>query len=566
MLDESLISIFGLVGGLAVFVFGMNFLSEGLQKISGDKLRRVLEILTGNPVIGVIVGTLVTSVLQSSSATTVMVVGFVSAGYMSLPQAIAVILGANIGTTITAQLVAFKITAYAYPITFIGFVIFFFVKSRKIKYFGQTLFAFGVLFIGLNIMSDAMKPLAQSALFKELILNIGEKKILGFAIGTIVTGIVQSSSATIAVLQSVAQPDSTGPVLIPLQTALPILFGCNVGTTITAILASIGSRINSRRAAIAHTIFNVFGSVLFMFFIPLFASVVSRIAPYASISRQIADSHTLFNIINTIIWLPFIGVLSRIVSFVVRGEDRSLQKRTLFLDRKLLHAPTLAMDLATKELSRMANVTKDMVVDSKKAVVDGDRKSAERVAEYEQVVDMLQYETVKYLSTMLSEISLTEHQSIRLSGLMHAASDVERIGDHCKNIAEFAIENVNEKILFSESAKNELSIAFDEITQIVNDSIIALYSSDKEIAIKVMEEEKAVDDLEKRLRETHFDRLKNGLCDPRATISYIEIIHNLERIADHCDNIDEIVKRDSENTLDIKKEFDLLILSKYNKK
>lgn len=556
MPNNTVLTIFGLIGGLAIFIYGMNFMSDGLQKIAGDKLRKIIEVLTGNPLVGIIVGMLVTALLQSSSATTVMVVGFVSARLMTLPQAIAVILGANIGTTITAQLVAFRISSYAYPVAFIGFLLYFFIKKKKIKYIGQSIFAFGLLFVGLNIMGDAMKPLASSPFFENLIKDLSETKILGFLVGSGMTVVVQSSSATIAVLQSIAQPVAGGEVLVPLQTALPILFGCNVGTTITAIFAAIGGRLNSKRAALAHIIFNVFGSVILMFFIPIYANLIARLSPDASISRQIANSHTMFNVANTLFWLPFIGILSKIVKAFLPGEDIFVEKRILYLDNKMLHSPTLAMDLATKELSRMANVTKEMVALSKKAMVTGDLKAAEMIFEYENIVDMLQYETIKYLSRMLSEGSLTSHQSIRLSGLMHAATDIERIGDHCKNMAEFAITNNDEKIVFSESALEELEDAFDKISQIVNDSINALYSSDEEMAKKVLAEESEVDSLEKRLRETHFDRLNKGLCDPRATVSYIETIHNLERIADHCDNIAETVINDNENTLDTKHKFE----------
>jgi len=556
MPSETILTIFSLVGGLAIFIYGMNFMSDGLQKLAGDKLRRIIEILTGNPVIGILVGMLVTALLQSSSATTVMMVGFVTARLMTLPQAVAVILGANIGTTITAQLVAFKISNYAYPIAFIGFVLFFFIKRKKIKYIGQSIFAFGLLFVGLEIMGSSMKPLASSAFFTNLIKEMSDTHIFGFLIGTVMTVVVQSSSATIAVLQSVAQPETAGPVLIPLATALPVLFGCNVGTTITAVFASIGGRLNSKRAAMAHIIFNVAGSVAFMFIITAYARLISLISPDASISRQIANSHTLFNVANTLIWLPFIGILAKIVTKILPGEDKFVEKRVIYLDYKILGSPALAMDLATKELSRMANVTKEMVHLSKKSVVTGDMRSADMIMEYENVVDMLQYETVKYLSKMLSEGSLTNHQSIRLSGLMHAASDIERIGDHCKNIAEFAVENVEEKIIFSESAKEELNSAFEVISQIVNDSINALYTSDEKIARKVLSEESEVDNLEQKLRETHFDRLNRGLCDPRATVSYIEIIHNLERIADHCDNIAETVINDNQNTLDTKHKFE----------
>lgn len=304
-----------LLGGLAVFIYGMNLMSDGLQKAAGDKMRNILSMLTANPVLGVIAGALVTAVLQSSSATTVMVIGFVSAGLMKLPQAISVILGANIGTTITAQLIAFNIGDYAWIFVFVGFVMYFFFKKKELAVkIGQILFGFGLLFVGINTMGDTMKPLAQSPVFTDLMMQVADVPVLGVLVGTLMTVIVQSSSATIAVLQNLAAtagPDGIHSIL-GLQGALPILFGDNIGTTITALLASIGASINAKRTAVAHTIFNVCGTLIFIWFIPQIADVITMISPSGPevevISRQIANSHLLFNLTNTIIFLSLIHI------------------------------------------------------------------------------------------------------------------------------------------------------------------------------------------------------------------------------------------------------------------
>ena len=560
-MDQTTEMIFGLAGGLAIFIFGMTEMSSGLKKIAGDKMRKILKALTSNPLIGIIVGALVTAIMQSSSATTVMVIGFVSAQLMSLPQAIAVIMGANIGTTVTSQLVAFKIGAYAYPIVAIGFILYFFINKKSIKNIGQVTFSFGLLFVGLNTMSHVMKPLAYSEGFQNLILRIQDKPIVSLLVGTGMTAIVQSSSASIAVLQNLAStPNAQGAALISLTTALPFLFGSNIGTTITAIFASIGSGINAKRAALAHSMFNIIGSVLFMFLIPMLAYIVLKITPSnsaADVSRQIANSHTLFNIVNTILWLPFIGILAKIVKFIFPGEDHIIENRPLYLDDKVLGTPSIAMDLATKELARMALITEEMMETAEISFINNDMISAKKVHDIEETVDLLENEIIQYLSKLLSSASLTENQSLRLTGLMHVVSDIERIGDYCDNIAESAEIKNEKKLPFSDSAIAELTNAFDIVTDMVDKTIDSLNNYDPELAKQVLAHEYIIDDLERDLRAAHIDRLNKRLCHPHSAITFIELIHNLERIGDHCNNIAEIVIDDvysvSKNLTELKK-------------
>ncbi len=326
-MNGSLETVFGLLGGLAIFIYGMNLMSEGLQKAAGERMKKILGILTKNPVMGVLAGAFVTAVLQSSSATTVMVIGFVSAGLMTLPQAISIILGANIGTTMTAQLIAFKIDDLVWPIVFVGFVIFFFAKKEKLKNIGQTVFAFGLLFVGIITMGDVMKPLAESPIFLTMIEKVSDIPVLGVAVGTLMTLVVQSSSATIAVLQNFAiQPGADGAAsVIGLAGAIPILLGDNIGTTITALIASVGQSVNAKRTAVAHSVFNITGSILFLCILPVFTRFVQWISPKGAevevISRQIANAHTVFNIANTLLWLPMIWLMVKIVKAIVPGRQ-----------------------------------------------------------------------------------------------------------------------------------------------------------------------------------------------------------------------------------------------------
>lgn len=543
-------TIFTLFGGLAIFIYGMNLMGDSLQKAAGERMRKILEVLTGNPIIGVLVGVLATALVQSSSATTVMVIGFVSARLMTLPQAISVIMGANIGTTFTAQIIAFKIGNYAYLIAAVGFIINFAFKRKILKYVGQAIFAFGLLFIGLNIMGDVMKPLAKSREFADLILNLSKHNVLSVLVGIISTVLVQSSSAVIAVVQNLASqasPDGVTSVL-KLGTAIPILLGSNIGTTITALLASIGGRINAKRAAVAHLVFNGIGAFLMLFFIPSFTKIVQFLSPKGDelsvISRQIANSHTLFNVLNTVVWFPFIWFLSKLVMTLIKGEDEIVEHRILYLDNRMLGNPAIAMNLATRELARMAEMAQKMMASARQAFVTANMEEAKNAMEIENTIDMLQTEIVKYLSVIMSTGALTERQSVRLAGLMHVTNDIERIGDHCENVSEFATWKKEENIPFSNEALDEVGNAFSIVNKMVDDSIHALSNGDINLAKKVLGEEKEVDKMEDELRESHLNRLNSGLCNPKSAVIYIELIHNLERIADHCNNIAEAVLKD----------------------
>lgn len=551
MNSETLQMILTLLGGLAMFIYGMNLMSDGLQKAAGEKMKHILALLTRNPVFGVLAGALCTAVLQSSSATTVMVLGFVSAGLMKLPQAISIILGANIGTTITAQLIAFKIGDYAWLFVFVGFVMYFFIKKEQIKNIGQTAFAFGLLFVGINIMGDTMKPLAGSEFFIDLMMQVQDIPVLGVALGTVMTVVVQSSSATIAVLQNLAStagPDGVSSI-IGLTGALPILFGDNIGTTITAVIASIGGSVSAKRTAASHVIFNLTGTLIFIWFIPLYAKFITMISPEGPevqvIARQIANAHMCFNVANTIIFLPLIPILVKVVMKIVPGKDENrLPSQPAFIDYNVLERPFAAIHLATRELSRVAEFTIKMVGEAKKAFLLNDGAAAKNVADMEDAVDELEGKTVDYLSSVFSTESVTEHQASQISGLIHVAMDIEHIGDYCKNIAEFAEDKIKNDYQFSESACNEIEAYFLQAENMMISTVKALEEGDRDLASDIQHMEKKMNQQEEYLRKQHLIRLNEKRCNPGFTVIYTDVIHNIEKIGDSCDNISEAVLRD----------------------
>ena len=550
-MNENLQMIVTLLGGLAIFIYGMNLMSEGLQKTAGDRMRNILAILTRNPVVGVLAGAMVTAVLQSSSATTVMVIGFVSAGLMKLPQAISVILGANIGTTVTAQLIAFKVGDYAWIFVVTGFVLFFFIKIEKVQNIGETIFAFGLLFVGINTMSETMRPLAQTEAFSQLMLSVSDSPILGVVVGTLMTAVVQSSSAIIAVLQNLAStpgPDGIHSI-IGIGGAIPILFGTNIGTTVTAILASIGASVNAKRTALAHIIFNFSGTVLFLFFIPIYTKIVVLISPKGDeldiIARQIANGHLVFNIICTVLWLPFIWLLVKMVTKIVSKEDPLKPAlEPIYLDYKVIETPVFAIQLAAQEILRLGEIASSMIGYARSAFLDNNYKAVYKVQEMEEVLNNVQAETVKYLSSLFGSDSVTEHQAATISAYIHIAGDIEKIGDQCDNISEFSEEKIKSEFDFSDSAVAELTVSFDQIQYMMKTTMNALRNGDTLLAQDVIEQEKEVNQMEIRLRKQHMKRLNEKKCSPEFTVIFTDVVHNIEKIGDYCTNIAEAVLSD----------------------
>lgn len=556
MNSEMVTTITGLLGGLAVFIYGMNLMSEGLQKAAGDKMKKVLSVLTKNPLIGMLAGALVTAVLQSSSATTVMAIGFVSAGLMSLPQAISVIFGANIGTTMTAQIIAFKIDDFIWPIVFIGFLLYFFPKKESIKNIGQSIFAFGLLFVGITTMSSVMKPLADSPVFLSMIENVAHIPVLGVLVGALMTLVVQSSSATIAVLQNfAAQPMADGVTsILGLTGAIPILLGDNIGTTITALLASVGQSRNAKRTAAAHCVFNVTGTFIFIWLVPWYAKFIQLISSKGPeievISRQIANAHTVFNITNTLIWLPLIPLMVKIVMKLI-PEAKEARERPLYepryLDRNVLNQPVAAMRLAVLEMARITKYVSKMAVHARNAFLNEDEKAMDAVDELEDVVDILQDRITNYLSSLCKTGKLTQRQSEAVAGLIRGASDIERIGDQYTSVTNFAKLKHEKKYIFTDMAVEELTEGFNYVENMLKMTIKALKKYDVEIARQVVHQQETVEDLERRLSRKHMERLNLGSCSPENTVVYTDILHDLECIGEYCSDIAEMVINDNHN-------------------
>ncbi len=548
-MNESMATVFGLLGGLALFIFGMNMMSESLQKVAGDKMKKVLGVLTRNAVCGMLAGALVTAVLQSSSATTVLVIGFVSAGLMSLKQGISVIFGANIGTTMTAQLMAFKISDYIMPIVFIGFLIAFIAKKEKIKFVGQTIFAFGLLFVGIEMMGDVMKPLATSPVFINMMEKVSHIPVLGVGVGLVMTLVVQSSSATIAVLQSFAsQAGPDGASVIGLVGAIPILLGDNIGTTITAILASIGQSKDAKRCAIAHSVFNITGSFIFIWIIKPFAKFVEMISPKGNeldvISRQIANAHMSFNIINTLIWLPLLPVMVKIVMFIVRDDKEvSIEdyKEKSFLDKNVISQPIAAMYLVSQEIRRAGRLVSEMIGNMKATVMNNDSKALAELEKNAKLVTEIDENAVSYISGMFSNGSLTEEQSSTTAGLLYVLNDIARVSKRCEDASPVIRAKLEGKYKFSKDAVEELGKVIDNVEIMYRTSIVSLENGDTKTARKVFDYRKELRNMEKKFNKNHLKRLRKNNCKPEFTYPFSNMLHSLERIGDSCSGMVEEV-------------------------
>ena len=547
-MNEKLQIVFGLVGGLAIFIYGMNMMSECLQKAAGEKMKSILALLTRNPVLGVLAGAITTAVLQSSSATTVMAIGFVSAGLMSLPQAISIIFGANIGTTMTAQIIAFKITDYIYIIIFIGFIISFVAKSEKVKSIGQTIFAFGLLFLGIETMGDVMKPLASSPVFTDLIAKVSNMPVLGVLVGTLMTLVVQSSSATIAVLQNFAAqagPDGVTSIL-GLTGAIPILLGDNIGTTITALLASIGQNKDAKRTAVAHCIFNVSGCLLFIWFIKPFAAFIQYISPKGPeievISRQIANTHTVFNITMTLIWVCLINVMVKIVmTLIPDGKAVAVDPaKPLYLDEKMTNQPTAALQLVAKEILHISDIVKGAVSNTIEIVKTEDISQLEGLLEKGKNIKSLTDKTTEYLALLFSSGTMTEQQAAQTASLMYILSDVERMGSLSVEIAKCIQEKEQNNYKYTSEAMEELQKSLRTLEKMFIDSMKAL-QGDKSVQIdKMVKRKDKIMDLDIKMRKAHLQRVNKGKCKASLTAPFTNILHLIDRMGNSCLNLADV--------------------------
>ena len=555
LLNQKLI--FGLMGGLGLFLFGMKIMSEGLQKVAGSRMRKILEALTNNRIIGTLVGIAVTAMIQSSSATTVMVVGFVNAGLMSLMQSIGVILGANIGTTVTAQLIAFKITKYALPAIGLGAGFKLFSRNKKWSYFGEILLGFGLLFFGLSVMKSGFDPLKSSEEFRQLFLVVGNNHLLGVLIGAVLTIIVQSSSATIGITIALA---SSG--VLSFDASVALILGENIGTTITANLAAIGTNLAARRTAFAHFLFNSLGVCYMLVFFPYFLQFISAITPGDAdfiiqtqdqvarlggelgdkpfIARHIANTHTMFNIVNTIIFLPFVGLLAKLSTLAIRGREKEMVFHLKYLDNRVLSTPPIALAQARSETRRMAQIAQEMVDETLRFLQDNDLKRIPDLQKKEDLTDILQKEIADFL-VALSQKSINQEASQEIASMMNMTNDLERVGDHCENLWTLNQRKLEQRITFSEVAMNEIADISALTSSFLAEIISALNDNNSGIYDEAHRLEDAIDDLEEKLRNNHIKRLNTGECTVNSGLIYIDMLHNFEKIGDHTFNLAKAV-------------------------
>ena len=552
-MGEIIQTLLGLFGGLAIFIFGMNMMSESLQKVAGSKMKKVIGFLTVNPLMGVLAGVITTAVLQSSSATTVMVIGFVSAGLMTLKQGISVILGANIGTTMTAQLIAFKISDYVYLIVFVGFLIFFIAKSERIKNIGNSIFGFGLLFTGIETMSSVMKPLAASPVFTELIAHVADIPVLGVLVGTLMTLVVQSSSATIAVLQNFASqagPDGVSSI-IGLAGAIPILLGDNIGTTITAILASIGQSRNAKRVALSHCMFNVSGAMIFIWFVKPYAALIQAISPKGPevevISRQIANAHTCFNVTMTLLWLPLIWLLVKIVMTFIpeKSSERLNTRKPLYLDGNLILQPAAALEMTAREVIHCSDMVGELIPACAEAFKKGDSQELRELEEETKAIAGINDAIMNYLANLFSAGVLTEKQSSKAASLLSVMTEIDRINTQCRIMTQYAEEKNERNYNYSESAMSDIAREMKSVGNMYENAVDMIRTGNTQHMETFMLAKDRITDLDIALRKAHMKRVKEGLCDSELTAPYTRILNVIDRISNCCLNIAESAKNDN---------------------
>ncbi|WP_420974977.1 Na/Pi cotransporter family protein [Bacillus thuringiensis] len=526
--------IFQFIGGLGIFLFGIKYMGDGLQQAAGDRLRDILDRFTTNPLMGVLAGMLVTVLIQSSSGTTALTVGLVSAGFMTLRQAIGVIMGANIGTTVTAFIIGIKIGEYALPIMAVGAILLFFFKNKKVHSLGQVIFGFGMLFFGLELMSAGMKPLRSLESFQELTVSMSDNPILGVVVGTVFTLIVQSSSATIGILQELF-----GQGAIDLQAALPVLFGDNIGTTITAVLAAIGTSIAARRAALVHVIFNIVGTIIFTILLVPFTSLIQYFQTSLNLNPEmtIAFAHGTFNVTNAVIQFPFIAVLAWIVTKLIRGEDSAIDFKPQHLNPIFIEqSPAIALTEAQKEIIRMAEFSLHGLKEANQFLNTQDKKHADMATQLEGAINNLDKKIIEYL-VLLSEKPLSPTDSEKHSVLAGVVGDIERVGDHVENLVELVDFQISNRVSLSDEALGELNEMLELTISTLQDSVEALTNFDTELAQTVIAKERKIDQMERVLRKRHVLRLNERSCSGDASIIFVDMVSNLERIGDHAVNI-----------------------------
>ncbi len=521
--------VFNIVGGLALFLYGLHLMSGGFKKFAGQKLKSILAKLTSNPVKGAGLGAFITMMIQSSSLMVVTLIGLLNGGLLTLKQAVGVMLGAEIGTTVTAQLVAFRVGLYALPVIALGFVLHLFAKKKTVIYVGQIFLGFGILFLGMTFMSQGVRPIGGLPFFERMLASFSQYTVLGVLGGAVFTGMIQSSSAAIGLVIAMGLEG-----VIALPAAIALMLGANIGTCFTGFIASFGSSLNAKRLSLSHFLTNVIGVAALLPFIGPFGRFVETTSP--NLPRQIANAHTMFNVAVVLALLPLLGLLQYVVKKVLPGEPIEIDRGAKYMDEKTLATPSLAIYQAQRETERMANIAQNMLKDAQDLLFKHDPRLWELIEEQEVCVDELHHLIDSFL-TRISALDLSEAESQRVSLLLHSVTDIERVADHAYNLAELSDYQREHKIKFSAEAQKELIQMYEKSQDSFKYAVLSLVKSDREVARQVLSIEREVNKLDEQLQENHYLRLKQGVCDPAAGPTYLEIVHNLERVSDHSENI-----------------------------
>ena len=533
----SVANILSMAGGLGLFLFGIRTMGDGLENAAGAKLKRMLEVLTGNRFLAVLVGFVVTAIIQSSTATTVMVVGFVNAGMMSLAQAVGVIMGANIGTTVTSLLIALNFSSVAAAAVLVGVILMLASKKTVVKNLGAIFTGFGLLFLGIDMMPDSMAPLRESAGFMNFIVTVSEsplRPLFGIILGIVMTAVLQSSSASVGVLQTLAMQG-----LVPLKFSVFVLFGQNIGTCLTALFSTVGAKKNSKRAAVIHLLFNLIGTGIFILIALLtpYVEWIEKLSPDPM--AQIAISHIVFNIVSTVVMFPFAKVLVKLSCLLVPGKDDSeSEMHCKFIDDRLLNTPPFAVMQVSKEVARMAKLARDNFETSAHALINRSDKDLDKVMENEEIINYLNHHITSYL-VKLNALDITDSDSDYIARVFHAINDIERVGDHAINLAEAAQHNIGEGLKFSDPAREELNQLCGSVVTLLERSMAAFDNqslSDNE-AKELSDLEEHIDDLTLECQDSHIFRLNRKECNTEAGMLYLNTITDFERVGDHAINI-----------------------------
>lgn len=539
------------VGGLGLFIYGMHIMAEGLQKSAGTRMKKFLEVITSKKGFGVLAGALITAIIQSSSATTVMVVGFVNAGLLNLQQAVGVIMGANIGTTATGWLVSsvewlgvFSPTNLAPIAVAIGVGMIMFVKKKSTGQIGEIMVGFGMLFMGLSMMSSGVEPLRNSPAFRELFLLLGGNPLLGVLTGAVVTAIIQSSSASVGILQTLSASK-----LVPWNAAVYIIMGQNIGTCVTAMLSSVGAKKTAKRAAYIHLLFNITGSIIFSIIAVIFFKFNQAIGDLLISQTEISLAHTIFNVANTMLLYPFSGLLIKMSEFFVQAgnvEEEKNHAALIYLDERLLGTPNMAVQSANKEVIRMGDVVGENFRTALDSLLEKNEEKIQKVSDIEKDIDVLDKAITSFLVKMCNS-PINEEENNIITAHFHTINDFERIGDHSMNIAEIAKYMIDENISFSDTAYKELENMIGICWNCYDTTFRAKETNDVELAKKAILMEQQVDSIEEELRARHIQRLANNLCNTKAGVAFLDALTNLERITDHSANIAQSVIDSKEN-------------------